>query len=123
MIPKRAKDLDIKGTIEKTYREIKGQIEANRARYPNARDDEVWRLLGVQDESGQPLYSVSSAMEKSHKEMTSYLIKNIVKYTVGLPILLLGSGFILAFGTLVSIVTGEWEELGKTLDSIWRPIK
>ena len=71
---KRTAGLFVKGAVEKGYQELKGQIEAKKVEFPNARESDVWKLLELQEEkTGKPVHDVASAMKKAHEDETSYL--------------------------------------------------
>ena len=67
--------LFIKESIDKAYKDLKGQIEGKKTEFPAARETEVWKLLELQDEkTGKPLHDVASAMKAAHEKETEYLM-------------------------------------------------
>ena len=57
------------------------------------------------------------------KVRTKRLIKNIIKYTVGLPCVLAVTAFIVLFGSLIAMVDGEWDIISENLRGVWKPIR
>jgi len=71
---KRTAGLFVTGAIEKEVQELKSQINAKKAEFPNARESDVWKLLELQEEkTGKASYNAASAMKKSHEDETIYL--------------------------------------------------
>ncbi len=72
---KKTAGLFIKESIDKAYKDLKGQIDAAKAEYPAAREAEVWKLLELQDEkTGKPVHDVASAMKAAHEAESAYLM-------------------------------------------------
>lgn len=72
---KKTAGLFVKESIDKAFKDLKGQIEAKKAEYPAAREPEVWKLLELQDEkTGKPKHDVESAMREAHERETEYLL-------------------------------------------------
>jgi len=77
---KKISALIVKKSIDEGYAELKRQIEAKKAEFPAAREENVWKLLELNDKNtGKPLYDVESAMREAHEKETEFLM------TVPLP--------------------------------------
>ena len=67
--------LFIKESVDKAYKDLKGQIDGLKAEFPAAREPEVWKLLELQDEkTGKPVHDVASAMKAAHEKESEYLM-------------------------------------------------
>ncbi len=72
---KKTAGLFIKESIDKAYKDLKGQIDGMKAEFPNAREGEVWKLLELQDEkTGKPVHDVASAMKAAHEKEAEHLM-------------------------------------------------
>ena len=57
---------------------LNSKVESMKTEFPNARESDVWKLLGLLDERGRPLYDIRSAMKKSHEDQEAF-IKRILE--------------------------------------------